>query len=699
MRSNRAQHSSPYTYRHPRFASRFQGNSAARLDQNLHSQVKILPFQMESSVFRIHHLLVVGAIGFSFAACGGGGGGSAGRNTEDPPLEPIIPSTVHVIEGEAANTVVVENGRLIFPSEGNELIQQRTEGDILVGRRQSTDEGYNPYGFLRKVEAIEVQDDSIIVKTSPATLEDAIEQGEARTMESIPIPTRFEDDALPAASVSEDDNLVFPGLHTNGSGGLAGGEINVSGKLLGGLGGGGVSVTVSRGSFNFTPDVDMGIKIKWFKVQEFHLILSGEMAVELALMVKSTLATSKTWDGTLVPPKTKILPPLMIGPVPVEVTMVVSVKGGAELSVSGEQTVEAGAGAKSSVKLGGIYEKGAGWSKVAENSFDLYPIGPTIESKTNSSIKGFVPKVSIGFLIYDTAGPVLSVNPYAKFTLSSTVPCPWDIKGGVEGSLTAQAQVPILGIELANSAALKLFDYDSTLLEGELPEALCGVEDAGVDSGPDAADAGPDGSAGAAGAAGSGGSSAQGGSGGSTSTGGSAGAAGTAGSAGMAGASGTGGSTATGGSGGDTTSVNCMTLAEQNGWDNMYCEFGGNNACQGMGPETSDCDHCCTGYSCIQLVRDKEWTSLRCEVDGKNSCGGLGAPTFDCDACCGSTCTNDEDCGSGVCAWNGMTYCCRAAGAEGETCFSSGGCNDGEVCAWNGTKFVCTTPECSDISL
>lgn len=39
----------------------------------------------------------------------------------------------------------------------------------------------------------------------------------------------------------------------------------------------------------------------------------------------------------------------------------------------------------------------------------------------------------------------------------------------------------------------------------------------------------------------------------------------------------------------------CGVLASSNGWANPVCEYNGNKACKGQGPETIDCDHCCAG--------------------------------------------------------------------------------------------------------
>ena len=60
------------------------------------------------------------------------------------------------------------------------------------------------------------------------------------------------------------------------------------------------------------------------------------------------------------------------------------------------------------------------------------------------------------------------------------------------------------------------------------------------------------------------------------------------------------------------------------------------------------------------------------------------------------SCTEHDECNSGLCSWNGDMYCCRNKGFTGKACFSDGECSGSEVCAYNGTDFVCTNPvQCS----
>jgi hypothetical protein len=93
-----------------------------------------------------------------------------------------------------------------------------------------------------------------------------------------------------------------------------------------------------------------------------------------------------------------------------------------------------------------------------------------------------------------------------------------------------------------------------------------------------------------------------------------------------------------GAGGGDPS---CGDLGAQNGWSEAYCEWNGNGACNGEGPATWDCDHCCApppppapDPSCGDLAAQNGWSWSLCEWNGNGACGGSGTPTWDCDFCC-----------------------------------------------------------------
>src|SRR5687768_5459881 len=56
--------------------------------------------------------------------------------------------------------------------------------------------------------------------------------------------------------------------------------------------------------------------------------------------------------------------------------------------------------------------------------------------------------------------------------------------------------------------------------------------------------------------------------------------------------------------------LRCDDLGANQGWREAVCEKDGNNACQGQGPATTDCGHCCEApapATCAQIAKQKGW--------------------------------------------------------------------------------------------
>lgn len=120
------------------------------------------------------------------------------------------------------------------------------------------------------------------------------------------------------------------------------------------------------------------------------------------------------------------------------------------------------------------------------------------------------------------------------------------------------------------------------------------------------------------------------------------------------------------------------------------CEAGGNGACNGLGPATYDCDHCCGGSVNTPSCGGSGGTV--CDVGG-GQCNGQGTVTYDCDRCCGGSITpscaaiggNDcETSGNGLCGGQGTTtydcdHCCTCGGRD-QACCGGGSCDGGLSC-------------------
>lgn len=386
------------------------------------------------------------------AACLGGGCGNS-EELQQRSEPPIIAPRAFPITGMAADQVSVEAGRLLFPLAGNEELLAKKPGDILVGDRQTTPGAKNPYGFIRKVKTIAQQGDQIVIETEFASLTDAIQRG--RVSQQVDF----------AATTTK--GFLGP----KDTGGLAGGQVDITGTVLNAFSGG-AQAKISQGHLGFNPKMDIGIDIDWFKIKEFHAIASGKLDVALAVELTATAAAKGEVSFPVFEAPPYPLPPQFIGPIPVVETVNFSVALTCSLSEQGQSSVNVGASSSTSVSVGARYQNGS-WSKVAEQSFSWTPIGPELTGKVGIELKcSLQPELSLMF--YDVAGPYISMGPYASFSLT-VPPCEWEIKAGIEGN--AGGKVEILEYTLAQ-LDLKLFDKSWSLKKGS-----CGDKDAGAEAG------------------------------------------------------------------------------------------------------------------------------------------------------------------------------------------------------------------------
>lgn len=129
----------------------------------------------------------------------------------------------------------------------------------------------------------------------------------------------------------------------------------------------------------------------------------------------------------------------------------------------------------------------------------------------------------------------------------------------------------------------------------------------------------------------------------------------------------------------------CGDLATASGWPAAACEWNGNGACDGHGPATADCEHCCSGLDCAGVQAAAGWHAGVCDAGG-GGCAGAGTPTTDCALCCRGPSCGDvagangwgdaalcEQNGDGICKGTGQpTYDCEAC-CDGGALPQSGG--------------------------
>jgi hypothetical protein len=94
---------------------------------------------------------------------------------EPTPVEPIIPETTKVMDGEtlgSLESLSPDKSAFTF-SQVTPALEALAEGDVIAGGVTP----HTPDGFLRKVTAVSAGGDRVVVQTVQTTLEEAIERG------------------------------------------------------------------------------------------------------------------------------------------------------------------------------------------------------------------------------------------------------------------------------------------------------------------------------------------------------------------------------------------------------------------------------------------------------------------------------------------------------------------------------------------
>jgi len=133
---------------------------------------------MQNRIFRslnpnlLKFVIALSIIALVVTGCSGGGGGGSDNQ------EVIISPNAVVLEDDTTQgltSVSSDNSTLTFDSSTSTLEALEQDDVIIFGVTDKT-----PYGLLRKVTSITQEENQVVVETTQASLEDAIEEGTIR---------------------------------------------------------------------------------------------------------------------------------------------------------------------------------------------------------------------------------------------------------------------------------------------------------------------------------------------------------------------------------------------------------------------------------------------------------------------------------------------------------------------------------------
>jgi hypothetical protein len=354
---------------------------------------------------------------------------------------PVIPDTTQVLTQATTQYLssISGDGAVFTFTQSTPALADLAPGDVIVG--DATVE--TPYGFLRKVTSVSSVGGQVVVETEAATLEDAIESGEAhisRVLTPGDIQGGMQAKGVTLAPARFDDEFYFTlenvVLYDEDD------DLETTDDQI-----------TANGSIRLEPSFDFGLVVKHWELEELFFTTSVDEKAELEIkteveypIIKKEKEIARYLLGHFT---------VMIGPVPVvvfvELTVNVGVDGSVHVGVSTGVTQEA-------TLTAGLRYADDTWTPVADfsNEFDYNP--PTLSAGLD--LKGYA-GAQLSLLLYGVTGPYAEVNTYLKLHADISETPWWKLYGGLE--MPVGVKVKVLSHVIAG--------YEATVIDYELPLA------------------------------------------------------------------------------------------------------------------------------------------------------------------------------------------------------------------------------------
>ncbi len=398
------------------------------------------------------------------------GSGACSNKSADPTAAAgtvTIAAGVVSLDAAHADDVTVTVGKLAFPKATHPDIASLAAGAVLVGEAGVSPATANPWGFLRKV--VSVTDDgngNSVVTTQQATILDLVDEGELSGTLTIPA-----DSSASTASVKTLRPKGGPITLIDLTGKKLLDETltaTISGKSVGFQ----ALATLTKGSLQFTPNFDVGAKIKPALtldikklISEAHVIANGSLdataeisaslklvnpgtltGADIAALIANKLTKSTT---TSLMDKDIALPGLKLGPISVPAHAHFTANVACDFKWGGETSVVVGATGNVTVSAGAKWD-GSTVSPVWSHSETLNITGPNWTITDDVLLKcSVIPHFEVS--LWDVAAGEVTASAYASISAQATCNSS-TLTGDVAGqafagaNATAKASLDVFGL-------------------------------------------------------------------------------------------------------------------------------------------------------------------------------------------------------------------------------------------------------------
>jgi hypothetical protein len=343
-----------------------------------------------------------------------------------------------VVSQDLNDLVVVQPDKLVYPASAWEELKDVRGGDVLLGDRQTPGSaGQNPDGYLRNAQSVTQENGSVVVTTTQATLQQAVDSLKFQGTLQVP-PLGLTGPATQSAGAHMQD------LH----GGTTIGLVDFSGtKLFDSTGNVTVNnqsigyhafANVETGTVSFSPSYDVGADIGFLQINSFHATATGQLdatllidaGVQLTTTLDNATFTQLVAQKIFGSPTATIadynvsLGSLHVGPFNLPSSAHFTATLACDFAWGGGVEVKVGGTASASITAGIQYQNGT-ISPVFDKSGDISQTGPdwTLDGATRAYCS-IQPKLELHF--FGVAMAQIAADAYAG--LGGSVVC-----GGKDG--------------------------------------------------------------------------------------------------------------------------------------------------------------------------------------------------------------------------------------------------------------------------
>ena len=335
----------------------------------------------------------------------------------------IIPETTEVLT-ETTTQYLAEisgDGAVFTFTQSTPSLNALETGDVMVSDATTN----APSGFLRKVTSVSSSGGQVVVETEQATLEEAIESGEAH-VSGVLRPGSIRGTALPrgatlvtASDIQDEFYLELKDviLYDDDR------DMGTTDDQI-----------TADGSIRLAPGFDFDLEVRDFELQELSFTMEAVETANLEIKSEIDLASAEAEVEIPLPLELPVIT-VWVGCVPVVIVPELTLHVGAEGNV--HVGVRTGVTQEATLRAGLEYNSGS-WSPIHQFSNEFHFAPPELYAAME--LKGYAgPQLEL--LLYGVAGPYANVDAYLKLEADSTQVPWWTLWGGLEVPVGVKVEV------------------------------------------------------------------------------------------------------------------------------------------------------------------------------------------------------------------------------------------------------------------